>query len=102
MLSGRIRYTAGKFQSGHRRSIRLTPVFKPLNTLSFDASYEWNDVRLPEGDFITHVINARANINQPTTGSPPRWRSTTRRRDAVWSLQDSITFIGPATISTSS
>ncbi|HEX8028835.1 MAG TPA: DUF5916 domain-containing protein [Vicinamibacterales bacterium] len=62
MLSGRVRYSAGSFYSGHRQAIRLTPVFKPHDTLSFDASYEWNDVSLPEGAFTTHVINARANI----------------------------------------
>lgn len=60
--SGRLRYTGGSFYSGNHRSVRVTPVLKPHNTFSLDASYEWNDVALPQGSFVTHVINARANI----------------------------------------
>jgi Domain of unknown function (DUF5916)/Carbohydrate family 9 binding domain-like len=72
LLSGRVRYGGGEFYSGHRQYARITPAWKPADVLSLEASYEWNDVTLPEGDFTTHVLNARANFNPSN-----RWLTTT-------------------------
>ena len=63
LLSGRVRYGAGDFYSGRRQTVRFTPVFKPTEVVSAEASYELNDVTLPEGAFTSHVFNGRANIN---------------------------------------
>lgn len=71
LLSGRLRYGAGSFYSGRRHYIRATPTFRPSNVLSVEASYELNDVTLPQGAFTTHVLNTRANINLSN-----RWLTT--------------------------
>ena len=71
-LSGRLRYGGGEFYSGHRQYVRITPAWKPADVLSLEASYEWNDVNLPQGDFTTHVLNARANFSPSN-----RWLTTT-------------------------
>jgi hypothetical protein len=71
-LSGRVRYGAGDFYSGRRQSVRIAPAFKPGQLLSAEASYELNDVTLPQGAFTSHVFNARANINFSN-----RWLTTT-------------------------
>ena len=72
LVSGRVRYTAGEFYSGTRHGVRVTPAFKPSSVLSFETSYEMNDVTLPQGAFTTHVVNARMNVNPSN-----RWLTTT-------------------------
>jgi len=71
LVSGRLRYGAGSFYSGHRQYVRMTPTFRPADVLSIEASYEWNDVTLRQGAFTTHVLNTRANINLSN-----RWLTT--------------------------
>lgn len=71
VLSGRVRYGGGTFYSGRRQFVRVTPTFKPADVLSIEASYELNDVTLPQGAFTTHVLNTRANINLSN-----RWLTT--------------------------
>jgi hypothetical protein len=72
LLSGRVRYGGGEFYSGRRQFVRVQPAIKPADVLSLEASYEFNDVTLPEGAFTTHVLNARANFNPSN-----RWLTTT-------------------------
>ncbi|MGH9384748.1 MAG: hypothetical protein ACRD2N_10725, partial [Vicinamibacterales bacterium] len=72
LVSGRLRYGGGDFYSGRRQYVRLTPVVKLSEILSIEASYELNDVTLPEGAFTTRVLNARANFNLSN-----RWLTTT-------------------------
>jgi hypothetical protein len=71
-LSGRIRFGGGDFYGGRRHYVQLTPSFKPFPLLSFETSYEFNDVTLPQGAFTTHVVNARANVNVSN-----KWLTTT-------------------------
>jgi uncharacterized protein DUF5916/cellulose/xylan binding protein with CBM9 domain len=61
--TGRARFGAGDFYGGKRRYVQLAPSFKPMALLSVEAGYEFNDVSLREGDFTTHVFNARVNFN---------------------------------------
>jgi hypothetical protein len=72
VVSGRVRYGGGEFYSGRRHFVRVQPAIKPADVLSLEASYEFNDVTLPEGAFTTHVLNARANFNPSN-----RWLTTT-------------------------
>ena len=72
LVSGRIRYGGGDFYSGRRQYVRITPAFKPGSVMSIEASYELNDVTLPEGAFTTHVLNTRMNLNVSN-----RWLTTT-------------------------
>ena len=71
-LAGRVRYGAGGFYGGTRHYVQLAPVFRPLPLVSVEASYEYNDVTLPQGAFTTHVVNGRMNFNVSN-----RWLTTT-------------------------
>lgn len=71
-LLGKIRAGAGGFYGGERRYVRFTPSWRPSPLLSFETSYEINDVELPQGDFTSHVVNARMNLNLSN-----RWLTTT-------------------------
>lgn len=68
----RLRYGLGSFYSGDRRYVQFTPAWRPSPFLSFESTYEWNDVELREGSFTTHVLNARMNVNLSN-----RWLTTT-------------------------
>lgn len=72
VLAGRIRYGAGEFYGGRRRYVQLAPAFRPVPLISVEASYEYNDVTLPQGRFTTHVVNGRMNINVTN-----KWLTTT-------------------------
>jgi len=71
-LAGRIRYGAGDFYGGHRQYVQLAPAFRPMPLVSVEASYEYNDVTLPQGAFTTHVVNGRMNFNVSN-----KWLTTT-------------------------
>jgi hypothetical protein len=69
---GRLRVGGGDFYNGSRQYVRLAPSWRPSSLLSFETVYELNDVKLPQGDFTTHVVNARMNLNFSN-----RWLTTT-------------------------
>ena len=52
--------------------MQVAPAFRPLPLISVEASYEYNDVTLPQGAFITHVVNGRMNFNVSN-----KWLTTT-------------------------
>ena len=72
LVSGRIRYGGGAFYGGTRQYVQLAPAFRPAPIVSFEASYEYNDVALPRGAFTTHVVNGRMNLNASN-----KWLTTT-------------------------
>jgi hypothetical protein len=71
-IAGRIRYGGGEFYGGRRQYVQLAPVFRPVRLVSVEASYEYNDVTLPQGAFTTHLINGRMNFNVSN-----KWLTTT-------------------------
>ena len=72
VLAGRIRYGGGAFYGGTHRYVQLAPAFRPMPLVSVEASYEYNDVALPQGAFTTHVVNGRMNFNLSN-----KWLTTT-------------------------
>lgn len=72
ILAGKVRAGGGDFYGGDRRYFQVGPSFKPVPLVSVEASYEVNDVSLPQGAFTTHVLNARVNVNVSN-----RWLTTT-------------------------
>ncbi len=52
----------GDFFNGDITSIETGFEWRPNNRLFFDFSYEYNDVELPAGDFVTRLIQVRANF----------------------------------------
>lgn len=55
VLSGNVTIDRGGFWSGQRYQYELGGTVRPMPGLSFEAEYERNDVRLPEGDFTTNL-----------------------------------------------
>jgi hypothetical protein len=72
IVAGRVRFGGGDFYGGTRRYLQLAPAFRPVPLLSVEASYEYNDVTLPQGAFVTHVVNGRMNVNVSN-----KWLTTT-------------------------
>ena len=58
--------TVGDFYSGTKRSLVVQGEIRPSENLSFAPSYRYNDVRLPEGNFETHLAGLRANVSFTT------------------------------------
>jgi hypothetical protein len=71
-VGGRIRYGAGDFYGGRRRYVQVAPALRPMPLVGVEASYEYNDVTLPQGAFTTHVVNGRMNFNVSN-----KWLTTT-------------------------
>ena len=56
-----IEVSSGDFFNGDITSIEAGIDWRPNNRLFFGLEYEYNDVELPAGDFVTRLIQVRAN-----------------------------------------
>ncbi len=61
-LSGRIGYRAGDFYTGDRVNVSGQVTWRPSRFFRTTASYDFNDVDLPQGDFIVRLMSLRADI----------------------------------------
>jgi hypothetical protein len=102
VLSGRIRYGGGDFYGGARQYVQIAPALRPLPLVSLEASYEYNDVTLPQGAFATHVVNGRMNFNLSNkwlTTSIAQYDSASSRRvlffrlDYIFRPGDNVFFV---------
>lgn len=59
MISGDIEYRIGHFYSGDITRLLLSGTFRPSYRLSVVNRYSYNDVRLPEGAFSTHLFRTK-------------------------------------------
>ncbi|MBX3295860.1 MAG: carbohydrate binding family 9 domain-containing protein [Acidobacteria bacterium] len=57
------RYKWGDFYSGKRDEYSVGIAYRPNKHLLFDFSDNYNDVRLPQGDFTTNLFAGRVNYN---------------------------------------
>lgn len=57
------RYKWGDFYSGKRDEYSIGIAYRPNKHLLFDFSDNYNDVRLPQGDFTTNLFAGRVNYN---------------------------------------
>ncbi len=65
-VSGSVSVTAGDFYDGDRRTVNLTGDLRPSKLLSFNPSYQVNDVHLSAGSFVTHLFGLRLNMSFST------------------------------------
>jgi hypothetical protein len=65
-LSGRIDVSAGGFYNGTKTTWDLQGDVKPSKNLSFNPTYQLNDVDLDQGSFVTHLFGLRANVSFTT------------------------------------
>jgi hypothetical protein len=61
-LSGSFRYLRGGFFDGNRTTIDVGANLKVNSHLALLPAYQRNDVRLPEGDFVTNLGGLRINV----------------------------------------
>jgi hypothetical protein len=52
----------GLLYGGVNTEINWTPVWKATTQLSFSPSYQFNRVKLPGGEFTSHLINSQVNF----------------------------------------
>lgn len=55
-------YSQGDFYDGSRREINGSVDWKPNRNLAFEFSYNFTDVELPYGDFVTRLISLNASF----------------------------------------
>ncbi len=61
-VQGAIQVTHGGFYGGTSTSVSPEISWRPNYHWLFELEYELNDARLPEGDFKTHLLRARVNV----------------------------------------
>jgi hypothetical protein len=59
---GSVEYQTGDFFDGERQEIATEVNWRPSGRLRTGLSYEWNDIRLPGGNFITRVVGFRTDV----------------------------------------
>jgi len=61
-LSGSVLYRAGDFYTGDRMNLVGKLTWRPSKHFRTSLSYDYNDVNLPQGDFIVRLTSLRADI----------------------------------------
>lgn len=65
-VSGAAGISLGSFYDGDKTTLTLAADLRPNQTLSFNPTYEVNDVTLRAGAFVTHLFGLRANVSFST------------------------------------
>ena len=66
-VSGSVSVSAGDYYSGTKQTVTLQGDIRQSRYVSFNPSYEVNDVELREGAFRTHLVGLRANVSFSTS-----------------------------------
>lgn len=61
-LSGGVYYCGGDFFGGEQDSAGVSLNWRPNAHLQIAAGYDFNDIKLPEGAFVTRLMSLRADI----------------------------------------
>ncbi len=64
--SGSIDYTGGDFYGGTKHTLTLNSVSKPSSHVMTTFNYQRNDVALPQGAFVTHLIGSQLDYAATT------------------------------------
>ena len=64
--SGTLSLSTGEFYDGTKTTVSMTGDLRPNRLLSFNPSYQVNDVQLSRGSFVTHLFGLRANLSFST------------------------------------
>jgi hypothetical protein len=65
-LYAQTRYRWGGFYGGKSKELQLTGGFRPFTGLSGELGLTYNDVGLPQGDFINHLLLSRLTYSFST------------------------------------
>ena len=61
-LSGSLNYRTGDFYNGERLMLNGSLIWSPSRNFRARIGYEFNDVELPEGDFVVRLLTLQADI----------------------------------------
>jgi hypothetical protein len=62
-LAGEVTFLTGDFYNGRRTNLFGEVTWRQSKYLSVSASYDWNDISLPGGDFITRLTSLTTEVN---------------------------------------
>ncbi|WP_439133320.1 carbohydrate binding family 9 domain-containing protein [Pseudomaricurvus sp.] len=60
---GSLSYTGGEFYDGDRVNISSSMTWQPSPKFNMSLRYDWNDITMPDGDFITRLVVADVTYN---------------------------------------
>jgi hypothetical protein len=66
-VSGGATYSTGEFLSGSRTNLAGDVAWKPSRLFALGFRYDWNDIDLPQGDFITRLTRLTTDVNVSST-----------------------------------
>jgi hypothetical protein len=66
-LSGGATWRTGDFLTGSRTNLAGNVAWRPSNHFALGLSHDWNDIDLPEGDFITRLSRLTMDVNFSST-----------------------------------
>jgi hypothetical protein len=66
-LSGSATWRTGDFLTGSRTNLTGSFAWRPSNHFAIGSSYDWNDIDLPQGDFITRLSRLTMDVNFSST-----------------------------------
>lgn len=61
-ISGSVTYLEGDFYNGRRTNIGGSLSWNQSRHFVFSASYDWNDITLPQGDFVTRLTSVSTQV----------------------------------------
>lgn len=60
--SGRFTWLEGDFYNGTRTNLNGSVTWNQSRNLILSASYDWNDIQLPQGDFVTRLASLSSQV----------------------------------------
>ena len=66
-VSGSFSYRQGEFFDGERQQLKGSITWAPSRHFRASAGYDYNDVDLPQGDFVVRLVTLQADINFSST-----------------------------------
>lgn len=61
-IGGTVRYLRGDFYNGQRDNIYTSLTWNQSRYFVMSLNYDWNDIRLPQGDFITRLTSLSTQV----------------------------------------
>ena len=62
-LAADLTFLSGNFYDGSRTNVAGEVTWRQSRYFTMSASYDWNDIKLPQGDFITRLTSLTTEVN---------------------------------------
>ena len=62
-LAGGVTYRSGDFFGGRRTNVLGNVAWRPTKHFTFRLAYDWNDISLPAGDFVTRLSQLTTEVS---------------------------------------